>query len=50
MTSFAEVGFSIILICICASLGVLDNSLNDLALYLMSCFKIEARIEFELFD
>ena len=45
VTPFAEVGSSIILICICASLGVLDNSLDDLALCLMTCFKIEASIE-----
>ena len=45
MTSFAKVGFAILLFCPIALLRVFDNSFDDMALYLMSCFEIEANIE-----
>jgi len=45
VTSFAEVGLAIILFCVIASHRVFDNSFDEIALYLMTCFELEANIE-----
>ena len=45
MTVFAEVGSCINLTCVFASTGVFDNSLSDIASYVMDCFEIETSIE-----
>ena len=45
VTSFAEVGFAINLICHIASFWGLGQLFDDTALSLMKCFELEAIIE-----